>query len=804
MTRLLPVVSTDYIRKILSESGKSSQQNEDLIEMDASSNLLQARKRFFRLHIPGEHDIHLSYGEDLKDLYERSKVINKVLPHITCKPILMVEDGDRQLFGQEYFDGLPIDQSFDSGHKNKDEISDILEKIKSTLSTLERPSTQNAMNEEFQQFCKTLLSNEYLPKFDSQYLLNVIFPKIKKSLNHHEPTVRWSTGDLAARNILVDQDSFKIIDFEFAKETHFHDEDWVRLKKYSTESFKNLDFIKRQFQGITSGIVAFSNLRQINLNKMVHSQKACSYYNSTELLEALRVFESENQKFDNDSLLLDGFIREKKERNCMLAQETDLRIQKEAELTQETDLRIQKEAELAHETDLRIQKESELAREKNVSKKNKFELEQSLDKVRRMQSSFSWKVTAPVRFLRRQKEKLFKDFLKTFNHHKHPIASAHSKQKKEEKSDHNISPFELADAYSTKPGIRKLKCYDPNCLKIVWLIPDFGIGSGGHTTIFRTIKWLEQFGHNSKIYICGKTHHQTKKKAKNIIKKYFFDINADLEILIQPSLFEEDTDIIVSTSYETCYFSRAITSDATRFYFVQDYEPDFAPLGSYYFLAKQTYNFGFRCITAGKWLASKIESVGGEVSCYFELAVDKSIFFPRVIPPKDKKNRPRIAIYARSGTPRRLTEISIFALNILAKRNLEFCVSFFGETSLPIYANFQHEILGILDSKSLSKLYCSSDLGCVFSGTNYSLVPLEMMACGLPLVEFDGKNTRETYPEDSVFFSKPDPLELANVIETALSNTELSIMVRKNALNFIKNLSWEKSIRQIEKGFLQV
>jgi glycosyltransferase involved in cell wall biosynthesis len=45
---------------------------------------------------------------------------------------------------------------------------------------------------------------------------------------------------------------------------------------------------------------------------------------------------------------------------------------------------------------------------------------------------------------------------------------------------------------------------------------------------------------------------------------------------------------------------------------------------------------------------------------------------------------------------------------------------------------------------------------------------------------------------------------LANVIETALSNKDLSMMVRKNALDFVKNLSWEKSIKQIEKGFLQV
>ena len=88
---------------------------------------------------------------------------------------------------------------------------------------------------------------------------------------------------------------------------------------------------------------------------------------------------------------------------------------------------------------------------------------------------------------------------------------------------------------------------------------------------------------------------------------------------------------IISTSFETCYYSRAIISTAPRFYFVQDYEPDFSPKGSFYYLAHETYKFGFKCITAGEWLASKISNHGASVCGSFKLAADKNIFFPSTI-----------------------------------------------------------------------------------------------------------------------------------------------------------------------------
>jgi glycosyltransferase involved in cell wall biosynthesis len=795
MKNWLSAVPLKTVFSLLPDHIKQKSSLDCLEELKASSEKDLARKRFYKLNLTDSETIHLTYGPELDYQYENSKALHEAIPAFTCKPLFINNKDEYSLFGQEFFEGQAIDDLYNDCKIEKSEVTEILEKIHSIFQNLEKPSSIESANEEFKGFCKTILENKLFSEVDFQILEKEIFPLISSWIEKTNPTIRWSTGDLAARNILVNNNNdFRMLDCEFACKTHFHQEDWIRLSKFSVGKFSEHTFVTGISDKITLPLKLFNLLKQTNLNRFVHNKIDYNFYLNQDVFDA---FQEILNIGEIKSIFLKAFSGRYEVMSDSFQQEQLLnsKLQEDQEkLTHEID-------ELSEFKTNSLQQIKQL---QQTSVEYQEKLSQKENKILRMQQSFSWKITGPLRFLRRYKEKFFKDFPKTIHYQKHPIASAYSKQKKEEKTDHDIPPFELAGTYSAKPGSIKPKVYDSNCLKIVWLIPDFGIGSGGHTTIFRTIKWLEQFGHNSKIYICGKTHHQTKTKAKKIIKKYFFDINADLEILSQPSLYEEDSDIIVSTSYETCYYSRAITSDASRFYFVQDYEPDFAPLGSYYFLAKQTYNFGFRCITAGKWLAGKIESVGGEVSCYFELAVDKSIFFPRVIPPKDKKSPPRIVVYARSGTPRRLTEISIFALNILAKRNLRFSVSFFGETSLPIYANFQHEILGILDSKSLSKLYCSSDLGCVFSGTNYSLVPLEMMACGLPLIEFDGKNTRETYPENSVFFSKPDPLELANVIETALSNKDLSMMVRKNALDFVKNLSWEKSIKQIEKGFLQV
>lgn len=429
---------------------------------------------------------------------------------------------------------------------------------------------------------------------------------------------------------------------------------------------------------------------------------------------------------------------------------------------------------------------------KSLIEKSDPDLEIANAKISRMQSSFSWKITSPLRFFRRVVEKR----IPLFNSKNKTPATTY-KHKAKVKDDKFENPLIVSEfEFHPFQFSQKLLQFNSNSINIDWLIPDFHIGSGGHTTIFRIIYHLEQMGHNSKIWICRSTHFGSMRIARNTVRSYFFPLNANLEVLDNPRSKQLLGDCIFSTSFETCYYSRSIPSHKPRFYLVQDYEPSFSAVGSRYFLAEETYKFGFHCITAGKWLQGKVREAGALAEGFFDLAVDHSIFFPTVSPSEPEV--PKVAVYSRAGTERRLSEIVIHGLNILHDRGVKFEVLFFGSKKIPVKAHFSHSILGVITPRKLAKLYRSSNVGMVFSATNYSLVPLEMMACGLPVVEFDGENTRQTYPKDTVEFSSPIPNAIANTVENLFLNKFRREQLKSESAKFIRSLYWEQSVKKIE------
>ena len=110
-----------------------------------------------------------------------------------------------------------------------------------------------------------------------------------------------------------------------------------------------------------------------------------------------------------------------------------------------------------------------------------------------------------------------------------------------------------------------------------------------------------------------------------------------------------------------------------------------------------------------------------------------------------------LPFYVRRSTPRRLYQLGLLALRALFDLGDSFEIVTFGEDDLPdlgIPVKITHA--GILNAESLSKLYQTCTVGLVLSGTNYSLVPNEMMACGLPVVDIDATHTRlSLYPKYS-------------------------------------------------------
>jgi GT2 family glycosyltransferase len=431
MPKLLPKIPPEDIQNLLPNSVDQSKIKGDLIELAASATQPQARKRFYRLRLNGSPDLHLSYGEGLKETYERSKAFNAALPQYTCKPVFIVEDGERHLFGQEFFEGTPIDEKYSSNKIDADGINEIISTIHKKFSSLEVESTHQAFGKEYEAFKETILKNDSLQLFDKSFLNNCVFPNLEESLLPQSFSVRWSPGDLATRNILVDDElSFRIIDCEFAHKTHFHKEDWLRLAVFSSGSFKEIASVKERLDQVEPWYHIYLYLRQTWLNRLIWKDYEYQCFAGKDLYNTLNLTGRFDTNNEGISLLIRGILDASRKSLVEISVEKEIRLQKESELDSEKELRLQKESELNSEKELRLQKEIELNSEKELrlqkeseldsEKELIFQIEKELDnekhlkitkeaelnyksdKINIMERSFSWKVTGFLRYLRRQ------------------------------------------------------------------------------------------------------------------------------------------------------------------------------------------------------------------------------------------------------------------------------------------------------------------------------------------------------------------------------------------------------------------
>lgn len=349
------------------------------------------------------------------------------------------------------------------------------------------------------------------------------------------------------------------------------------------------------------------------------------------------------------------------------------------------------------------------------------------------------------------------------------------------------------ERHSTRDGGRQ-------GLDIHWVIPDFAVGSGGHMTIFRMIRFLELRGHRCHLWLTDLHLSKSVEEAYDNIIRAFPTIGAPLR-MVDDGLVDACGDAIVATGWNTVPICATVGEFSERFYFVQDYEPNFFPAGSYALAAEATYAYyKLNCICAGPWLAGLMRDRYQLWARYFWLAYDADVYHPPVDPTSDRTETKQLAIYARNATPRRAVELVLLALEILAAKGVKFEAHFFGAELEFVEAPFVATSHGILSPTQLAELYRACDLGICFSATNYSLVPQEMMACGLPVLELDGDSTRQIFPEGVVLLSAPHPAEIAGAINTALSSPDLLSKTAARALTWVSQFSWEQAGMDVERA----
>jgi hypothetical protein len=303
----------------------------------------------------------------------------------------------------------------------------------------------------------------------------------------------------------------------------------------------------------------------------------------------------------------------------------------------------------------------------------------------------------------------------------------------------------------------------PGPYTLDWIIPVPGEGSGGHQNIFRFVRHLEAKGHTCRVRVYDPSKRRSEQGHRNVIESHFAPMRAAIDVY-DPS--SPSPDAIIATGWQTAYPALVHPSDVPRFYFVQDFEPFFQPVGSVSTLAEDTYRFGFHGITAGAWLKERLERDFGMPCTAYGFGVDIDRY--RVL---SDAPRNRVFFYARPPTPRRAWELGVLALTLFHERNPTVEIHTAGWPLAGFKAGFPLVDHGILTLDELPAFYNEMAAGLVLSMTNCSLLPLELLACGCVPVVNDAPNNRLVVDNPSIVWTQTSPAAIARSLESAVRSS---------------------------------
>lgn len=314
--------------------------------------------------------------------------------------------------------------------------------------------------------------------------------------------------------------------------------------------------------------------------------------------------------------------------------------------------------------------------------------------------------------------------------------------------------------FTQKPDIRNLD--------IAFVIPAPIEGSGGHRNFFRAVKYLRDFGHKMTVYYIQCP--QTPEIVKEMVSKWFFDMKDVTFIKYEGTFFYHD--VGVATWWETAYLLKGNREKFREvFYFVQDYEAYFYPVSSEYILAENSYQLGMTHICSGAWCKKILQERFKAEAVSFQFPLDTSIYNMEI--PRNKTNK-NIIFFAKPEMPRRCFSLGIKALEIFHKKMPEVEIILFGSNHISeAVVPFKATILKLLPTiQDLAQLYRNADLGIVFSTTNPSLVPYEMLSCGCPVADLNLEFAVEKYGgnPNHVFLFDPQPEIFAEQLYEVLND----------------------------------
>jgi glycosyltransferase involved in cell wall biosynthesis len=338
-------------------------------------------------------------------------------------------------------------------------------------------------------------------------------------------------------------------------------------------------------------------------------------------------------------------------------------------------------------------------------------------------------------------------------------------------------------------------------LTVSWIVPPWQIGSGGHTTIFRLVRELEQRGHRCSIHLFDPDRSVSRSggQLREQIREHFIPVDAPVFRSLD---FWEGADLAIATEWRTAFPLRDLPRCGAKAYLVQDHEAEFYATSSESIWAEESYRMGFPCIAYTPWMAELLRERYGVDAHYFECGTDTDVY---QFAGEEEREPGLIAVYARSETERRAVELAIAGIGNLFERRPGVRVVLFGSLT-GIGTPFPCQDLGIQPPRELAALYRRASAGVVFSLTTHSLVAQEMMASGLPVVELEGPNVESALGPsgEHVEQAARTPDAIADALERILDDRERAAAMARRARAFVEQRTWPRAGDQLEGALREI
>jgi glycosyltransferase involved in cell wall biosynthesis len=332
--------------------------------------------------------------------------------------------------------------------------------------------------------------------------------------------------------------------------------------------------------------------------------------------------------------------------------------------------------------------------------------------------------------------------------------------------------------------------------QIAWVISPPGPSSGGHQNAYMFMQFLEKAGYEITIFLysAGKYPKVSIEGVKWMLARNsgYPSLFALYRVYDPSKGITGDFDAIVCSDWATAYAAWRYERDIPRIYWVLDFEPAFFPAGPDYIVAENSYRLGYKGITIGPWLAEKLTRDYNMPTDFYEYAVD-SFRYSRT----NDSRRNEILFYARPTTPRRGTEFGLLVLEEVHRRRPDITINIAGWDMSHAGINFPFINHGSMQVSELPHLYNKCAAALVLSLTCMSLLPLEVMACGVVPIVNDGENTRVTLRDDPrIEFVPLSPALMAEKLIEAVDRKDQIAYSRKLAQS-AQGQSWDEAGQRV-------